>query len=410
MIRSSNIHRDRRWGSHSAWESDLNKIQPQPSCNFTVGNWPSDGCLQSPFVDTGSTDDGFLPLAVTMKAPGTPDLLGFIWTFLAPKVFFSPAIISSAFCILQFQSLSSRRSHRLPSPTTLAFCLTATLVAIHLLGGPVDCYSSALGCTFVSGSGASLVLGLRPLWGMVKGENLGWGLPCKRFLLVEGSGDFFLITNRCAVQVLLSSLLQHVSMRGCGFHQLLPHSAWGFYSLDGWWPVPTEKELFNATVFSKEQFNAGLQFEPRRSLPILSRVEKASFELLNKLFVIFAITLYILPILPCLAPKVLELDEHHTLNDPPFYEEGGQRKGMARLDRLERKEMLGGTLRQAPGRSRPPLALLLTLKLRGSPSLDLSGRRWTFLVCVFSYVFLRGWYQSRLNQLALPRDLSRLGG
>lgn len=41
------IHRDRRWGSHSARESDLNKIQPQPSCNFTVGNWPNDGCLQS---------------------------------------------------------------------------------------------------------------------------------------------------------------------------------------------------------------------------------------------------------------------------------------------------------------------------------------------------------------------------
>lgn len=41
------IHCDRRWGSHSARESDLNKIQPQPSCNFTVGNWPNDGCLQS---------------------------------------------------------------------------------------------------------------------------------------------------------------------------------------------------------------------------------------------------------------------------------------------------------------------------------------------------------------------------
>ena len=25
-------------------------------------------------------------------------------------------------------------------------------------------------------------------------------------------------------------------------------------------PVPTEKELFNATIFSKEQFNAGLHF------------------------------------------------------------------------------------------------------------------------------------------------------
>ena len=88
--------------------------------------------------------------------------MGFIWTFLAPKVFFSPAIISSAFYILQFQSLPSHRPHHLPSSTTLAFCLTATPVAVYLPDGPVDCYSSALGCTFIYGSGASLVLG-KPL-------------------------------------------------------------------------------------------------------------------------------------------------------------------------------------------------------------------------------------------------------
>ncbi|RVW23205.1 hypothetical protein CK203_099542 [Vitis vinifera] len=383
------IHRDRRWGSHSARESDLNKIQPQPSCNFTVGNWPNDGCLQSPFVNTGSTDDGFLPSVVIAKAlvkmlesglsaslhkdvwTGDLDLLGFIWTFLAPKVFFSPAIISSAFYILQFQSLPSHRPHHLPSSTTLAFCLTATPVAVYLPDGPVDCYSSALGCTFIYGSGASLVLGLRPLWGMVKAENLGWGLPCRP----KGSGDCFLITGHCAVQVLLSPLLQHVSMRGCGFHQCgwecfhILHGV-SIRLMDGG-PMPTEKELFNATIFSKEQFNAGLhflflhslspwvgsyehpgrKFEPRRSLPILGKkkrdrlvewVEKASFDRLNKLFVIFSSEwhhqtllidwnllvvvresqLYILPILPCLAPKVLELDEHHTLNDLPFYEEG----------------------------------------------------------------------------------------
>lgn len=70
-------------------------------------------------------------------------------------------------------------------------------------------------------------------------------------------------------------------------------------------------------------------------------VEKASFDRLNKLFVIFAserhhqtlltdqnlivvvwkTQLYVLPIFPYLAPKVLVSGEHHVLKDLSFYEE-----------------------------------------------------------------------------------------
>lgn len=63
-------------------------------------------------------------------------------------------------------------------------------------------------------------------------------------------------------------------------------------------------------------------------------MEKASFDLLNKLFVISVgqwnhETLltdqdsqpYIVPILPCFAPRVLVPDEHHVLKDLPFKEE-----------------------------------------------------------------------------------------
>lgn len=104
-------------------------------------------------------------------------------------------------------------------------------------------------------------------------------------------------------------------------------------------------------------------------------MEKASFDRLNKLFVIFSSErhhqtllidqnllvvvresqLYILPILPYLAPKVLELDDHHTLNDLPFLRRGAgsRRKGMARLDRSERKEMLGGDVETSSGQESP---------------------------------------------------------
>lgn len=70
-------------------------------------------------------------------------------------------------------------------------------------------------------------------------------------------------------------------------------------------------------------------------------VEKASFDRLNKLFVISASeyhhqTLltdqnlllvvwepqpYVFPILPRIAPKVLVFGEHHVLRDLPFYKE-----------------------------------------------------------------------------------------
>ena len=135
----------------------------------------------------------------------------------------------------------------------------------------------------------------------------------------------------------------------------------------------------------------GQKFEPRRSLPILGRVnhsslvlsvlimglllmhitwcitgkkkrdrlvewvEKTSFDRLNKLFVIFSSerhhqTLLIdwnllvvvresqLYILPSLAPKVLELDEHHTLNDLPFYEEGRAADAQEWQDWIDQKE------------------------------------------------------------------------
>ena len=84
-------------------------------------------------------------------------------------------------------------------------------------------------------------------------------------------------------------------------------------------------------------------------------VEKASFDRLNKLFVIFSSerhhqTLLIdwnllvvvreshLYILPSLAPKVLELDEHHTLNDLPFYEEGWAANAQEWQDWIDQKE------------------------------------------------------------------------
>lgn len=72
----------------------------------------------------------------------------------------------------------------------------------------------------------------------------------------------------------------------------------------------------------------------------MERVEKASFDQLNKPFVISINerhhqTLlidrnlllvvrepqpYVIPILPYLAPKVLVFGEHHVLRDLPFYE------------------------------------------------------------------------------------------
>lgn len=130
-------------------------------------------------------------------------------------------------------------------------------------------------------------------------------------------------------------------------------------------------------------------------------MEKTSFDRLNKLFVISSSkrhhqTLltdwnllvvvwesqsFILPILSHLLPKVLEPDEHHTLRDLSFYEEVWAADAKVRQDRLEQREKKyqEGTLRQASGGSRSTTSsTALSLKLRGSPSLDLTGRHWTF--------------------------------
>lgn len=102
-------------------------------------------------------------------------------------------------------------------------------------------------------------------------------------------GDYFLIIGRCAVKVLLDPLLQNVNVRGVASTSAAgkgkkggqPREGIGrtnsekptellierefsecFYIpnglairlMDGG-PMPTEKELFNVIVFSKEQFN-----------------------------------------------------------------------------------------------------------------------------------------------------------
>lgn len=84
-------------------------------------------------------------------------------------------------------------------------------------------------------------------------------------------------------------------------------------------------------------------------------VEKAFFDLLNKLFVISTserhhLTLltyknlldvvqetqpYVIPILPRFMPRVLVLGEHHVLKDLFFYEEARVVDVKARQDRLE---------------------------------------------------------------------------
>lgn len=84
-------------------------------------------------------------------------------------------------------------------------------------------------------------------------------------------------------------------------------------------------------------------------------VEKASFDLLNKLFVISTseqhhLTVltyknlldvvqetqpYVIPILPRFVPRVLVLDEHHILKDLLFYEEARVADVNGRQDWLE---------------------------------------------------------------------------
>lgn len=105
-------------------------------------------------------------------------------------------------------------------------------------------------------------------------------------------------------------------------------------------------------------------------------VEKASFDRLNKLFVISSLewnhqTLlsardllavirepqpYVLPIIPRWLPKIVVPGEHHVLKDLPFYEEAHEADAKARQERLEQRDekMQEGTLRKAPGEKDQP--------------------------------------------------------
>lgn len=105
-------------------------------------------------------------------------------------------------------------------------------------------------------------------------------------------------------------------------------------------------------------------------------VEKASFDLLNKLYVISSLeqdhqTLllaqnllavvqepqsYVLPIIPKRLPKIVIPREHHVLKDLPFYEEtrkADAKAGQQRLDQREEKRQ-EGTLRKALGEKGQP--------------------------------------------------------
>ena len=104
-------------------------------------------------------------------------------------------------------------------------------------------------------------------------------------------------------------------------------------------------------------------------------VKKASFDWLNKLFVISTNerhhkTLlidknlvvivweshpYILSILPHFEPKMLVPDEHHVLKDLSFYKEVRVVDAKAQQNRFDQREKKRqeGTLRQASGVSRP---------------------------------------------------------
>ncbi|RVW62050.1 hypothetical protein CK203_064929 [Vitis vinifera] len=264
--------------------------------------------------------------------------LDFTRTFLALK-YFPPTIIPSTLYILQSRVTVFLLPYRSLSSTALVFCITTTPVAVHLPGGPAIFTSFGLGELNFFPVGIvfelAALLGSRPCGVWLRGRPLGWGLPYRL-------GDCF---GRCIVQVLLDPPLQNVMTRGCCFYQrgweclCIPYGVAIRLMDDD--PVSTEKKLFNATVFSKEQFNmsgkaisslsthipsiqlvtglpnstkgatkghivvsgpwAGsyehpvLGFEPHRSLGILGKrmrgwlvewVEKTSFDGLNKLFVI----------------------------------------------------------------------------------------------------------------------------
>lgn len=105
-------------------------------------------------------------------------------------------------------------------------------------------------------------------------------------------------------------------------------------------------------------------------------VEKASFDRLNKLFVITSNernhqTLlsarnllevirepqpYVLPIIPRRLPKVVEPEEHFVLKDLPFYKEACEVDVKARQERLNQREekRQEGKLRRVPGKKGQP--------------------------------------------------------
>ncbi|RVW19168.1 hypothetical protein CK203_093893 [Vitis vinifera] len=125
-------------------------------------------------------------------------------------------------------------------------------------------------------------------------------------------------------------------------------------------------------------------------------VDKASFDRLNKLYVIFSNernheTLltkqnllklvqhsesYTVPSLPRFAAKVLVPGEHYVVKDLPFYEEARAEDSKTKDDQLAQREKKcqEGTLRQALSSSRPATALLLALLPRRSPFPDLPRR------------------------------------
>ena len=108
---------------------------------------------------------------------------------------------------------------------------------------------------------------------------------------------------------------------------------------------------------------------------VVEWVEKASFDILNKLFEIAAgerscqtllsvqnlrlVTqepeLYVLHILPRWLPKKGVAGEHFVLKDLPFYTEAGEADAQAHQALLNQREekMQEGTLRRAPGDKRP---------------------------------------------------------
>ena len=132
----------------------------------------------------------------------------------------------------------------------------------------------------------------------------------------------------------------------------------------------------------------------RRRSRLVEWVEKTSFDWLNKLFMISASernheTLltkqnlqavvrdsqsFVIPTLPCFAPRVLVFDEHHVLKDLLFYKEARAADTKAKKDWLDqkKKKRQEGILRQAPGVGRPTTSSIVhpTSKKKSAPQLS----------------------------------------